>query len=400
MRVHQSAWVLAHHAGRQLAAYVMAGLCAAVVAFADPAAQPQHPPLDLLQRELQHDMPTMWRVTDLRIQDAFERKEGGHARWKARFRATIETSEPTWVPTDLGVGAITVVRPAYPAGVARQLSGRVEAAPGDAGWALHFDLDNRPTMTAGFPLRYFTGRVVEEGSEEHARLVERLHTAQMQAAADRHQAALAALRITHDAELDALRASLESTDRLAATRADIEQRIDTLREAIRLMQQSLDRLATSAAAQGLEFSQWAARGFDSSVRTRRDSSATELVGAPDAGECETRRRIERAWFMGAHEEGEQQVSVSFLEAVIPTEVVVYEMASTGFITGMILGAADGTQQARLAVADRPQGCAAQASFAVAGVTFPVQHVTLMIDGDREGNKAIDAVMLRGVKPGE
>ena len=368
-------------------------LMATAAAAADPAA----PPIELLRKELQYQLPVMWRVTDLTVQDAFEREAGKQGVWKARFRAGIETSEPTYVPTDLGVGAITVIRPAYPAGVKRKVNGRVTAELAAGGWNLRFTLDNRPTMTAGLPRDYFTGRIVEEGSDEHLALIEREHQARVQRAMDQHRAALAALRLKHDAELRAVEASLAEADRLDAARAEVAKRVEAVRTAIHGLVATADSLATEAVSNGPALSQWAERGFDGSVKARRGSTAAELVGAPDAGKCDPKRRTEQAWFVGGHETGEQSVTVSFLEPVIPTAVVIYETASTGFVKALTLQGENPKQVAHEAVVDMHKGCSGDALFPIAGVTFPVRQVTIVVDGDRPGNKAIDAVQLRGLK---
>ena len=351
----------------------------------------------ILQHELQQSLPTMWKVKAIDIQDAFVRPDIAPSLWKARFRAQIETSEPTYVPTDRNVGAITVVQAAYPAGVVRQLSGRFDASHLNDGWDVRFDLDNRPTMTAGLPLRYFTGRVVVEGSDEHIGLVEREHGAAIAAAIEQHQAAMASMRTVHEAELEALRAALKAADDLTTAREEIEQRLGALKLATASFDHGIDTLATSSAAQGLMISQWAERGFDSTLTSRRGSSAAELVGAPDVGQCDPKRRTQLAWFVGAHETGEQSVTVSFLQPVIPTELVVYETASTGFVKRLVFDGDDGAQKAVEKVVDLVKGCASEAVFPVVGITFPVRSVTLMVDADLAGNKAIDAVMLKGVK---
>ena len=371
----------------------LAVLMAAAAAMADPAA----PPVELLRKELQYQLPVMWRATDFSVQDAFEREAGKQEVWKARFRAGIETSEPTYVPTDLGVGAITVIRPAYPAGVKRKVNGRVTAERTATGWKLRFNLDNRPTMTAGLPRDYFTGRVVEEGSDEHLALIEKEHRARVQRAMDQHRAALTALRLEHDAELRAVEAGLAEADRLEAARADVAKRVEAVRTAIHGLATTADKLATEALSSGIALSQWAERGFDGSVKARRGSTEEELVGAPDAGKCDPKRRTEQAWFVGGHETGEQSVTVSFLEPVIPTAVVVYETAGTGFVKALTLRGDKPAQVAHEAVIDVQQGCSGDALFPIAGVTFPVRQVTIVVDGDRPGNKAIDAVQLRGVK---
>lgn len=46
------------------------------------------------------------------------------------------------------------------------------------------------------------------------------------------------------------------------------------------------------------------------------------------------------------------------------------------------------------------GCAAEAVFPIVGITTPINRITVTIDASREGNKAIDAIRLTGVKPGE
>ena len=362
-------------------------------------AEATAPPPDLVRKELQYQLLVMWRVTDFTLIDAFEREVGTRKLWKARFSAGIETTQATYVPTDLGVGAITVIRPAYPAGVARKVNGRVtaEAAAVDR-WKFKFNLDNRPTMTAGLPRDYFIGRVVEAGSEEHFGMIEREHQDRIQRAVDQHNAALKALRLQHDAELRAVDASLAAADRLESRKAEAAKRVAALRTAIRSLASASDSLATEAASNGIRVSQWAQTGGASTVRTRRGSSAEELVGAPDAGECDPKRRTHNTWFLGSHVTGEQSVTVSFLEPVIPTAVVVYETDNTGFVTALSLRGDSPEQVAHEAVIDvQREGCSAQAQFPIAGVTFPVREVTITVDGDRPGNKGIDAVQLRGVK---
>lgn len=369
-----------------------------LASFGQPANEPSS---EQLQRELQFHILTMWKVTGFTVQDAFREETDNGEFWKARFHADIETTEPTYVPTDLEVGAVTIVRPAYPAGVKRQLSGRVTAEPLPSGnWTLQFLLDNRPTLTAGLPLRYFVGRVVIAGSKEHAGLVESIQEERVKLAVQKHEAALKTLRMQHDAELRRVRGELEQADDLEQLRSELEQRVDTLRHSLALLQDSADSLATAAASQGLTMSQWAEKGFDSTVAGRRDSTAAELVGAPDVENCDPKRRAANAWFVGAHEKGEQKVTVSFLEPVIPTEVVIFETAGTGFVTSLEFADSRRQQTFSEEVIDVSTGCAAEAVFPIVGITTPVNQITVTIDASREGNKAIDAIRLTGMKPSE
>jgi hypothetical protein len=52
------------------------------------------------------------------------------------------------------------------------------------------------------------------------------------------------------------------------------------------------------------------------------------------------------------------------------------------------------------VIDVSTGCAAEAVFPIVGITTPVNQITVTIDASREGNKAIDAIRLTGMKPSE
>jgi hypothetical protein len=352
----------------------------------------------LLKSELQYELPVMWRLTDLAVEDSFFTEGDGRGLWKARFRATIETIEATYVPTDLDVGAVTVVRPAYPAGVTRQVHGRLAASPtAIGGWEFDFTFDNRPTLTAGLPKDYFTGRVVEAGSDRHLELVEQQHDSLLRKAVDDHQAALRTARIQHDERLRALEASLAEADRLAARKDELDTRVSTLREAVQTLGSAVDRLATEVASEGIELSQWAASAGDSTIRSRRGSTAAELVGAPDVEECHPKARTHNAWFVGAHETGEPSVRVDFLEPVIPTAVAVYEQASSGFVKTLQLHGEQPGQSGVRTVVDIDNGCAQEAVFPITGITFPVRAVTITVDAGKPGNKAIDAVQLRGVK---
>ena len=384
------------HRWRQLFATVLA--LSSLAISSTGVAEPAPPSLDLLRQELQHDLPVMWRVADFAVEDAFSREADGGSVWKARFRAAIETTEATYVPTEPGVGAITVVRPAYHAGVKRKIHGRLTAGWAESGeWEFRFTFDNRPTMTAGLPLDYFVGRIVLEGSDEHLELVENTQQLELRRAVDRHRAALATARVQHDEQLRAIEASLAEADRLEAARADLAERVATLREAVDGLGSAVDRLATEVASEGIQLSQWVASAADSTIRSRRGSSAAELVGAPDVEECNRKSRTQKAWFVGAHEKGEQSVTVHFLEPVVPTAVVVYEQSSTGFVKMLQLHGELPGQSTVETVIDVQEGCSGDAHFPVAGITFPVRAVTITVDGDRPGNKAIDAVQLLGVK---
>lgn len=145
-------------------------------------------------------------------------------------------------------------------------------------WTLQFSLDNRPTLTAGLPMRYFVGRVVLAGSEEHAGLVQSIQEEQIQQAVEKHEAAMKTLRIQHDAELRQFRDELAQADDLENAQSELEQRVDALRHCLALLQESTESLATAAASQGLAVSQWAEKGFDSTIAERRDSSAAEIAG--------------------------------------------------------------------------------------------------------------------------
>ena len=229
--------------------------------FGQPAEAPS---VEQLQRELQFQILSMWKVTGLTVKDAFQEATQDGLFWKARFNADIETTEATYVPTDLDVGAVTVVRPAYPAGVRRQLAGRLVAEHLDSGsWKLIYSLDNRPTLTAGLPLRYFVGRIVVEGSEEHATIVDTLQKEQVKLAVQKHDAALKTLRMQHDSELRRVKEGLEQASALAQTRSELEARLDALHQSLALLQKSADNLATKVASTGLVMSQWAERGYGS-----------------------------------------------------------------------------------------------------------------------------------------
>jgi hypothetical protein len=252
-------------------------------------------------------------------------------------------------------------------------------------------------MTAGLPKDYFVGRVIEFGSDAHVGLIEREQEAMLQEVVDRHQAALTTARVLHNEQLRALEASLAEADRLASVEAALESRVSSLREVVEALGTAVDRLATEVASEGIGLSQWAARAGDSTIRNRRGSTATELVGAPDVEDCDPKSRTRKAWFVGAHEEGEQSVTVQFLEPVVPTAVIVYEAASTGFVKTIQLHGERPGQSAIRTVVDVDNGCAQEALFPIAGITFPVRAVTITVDADRPGNKAIDAVQLRGIK---
>lgn len=375
---------------------MVAGGC--FIPLAQAEVPEDRPSDELIRQELQFALPTMWTVKAVHIQDSFKAEADSGPLWKGRFRAKITTSEPTYVPAEYDLGVVTVVRPAYDVGVERSLAGRLEASRTEKGnWELAFTFDNRPTLTAGVPLRYFTGRIVVEGSEEFDAVASEIFESETEVVLKKHSAALANLRRQHDAEMQSLQAELQSLEDLEALKAPIEKRISELQAVVGRFQNSVGKAATTMAGGGIVISQWATEALGQSNKETKRFSATEVIGAPDAEGCREQGAAENTWLVLNEAKGEQSITVGFLEKVIPTEVHVHETRTTGFVKAMVLENSDSGDSYRLDVVDVLEECPGVAIFPVVGVTFPVDRITVVIDADQQGMQAVDAIQLKGIK---
>jgi len=95
------------------------------------AEQVTTPAEQQVHQELQWTIPAFWSIENLEITDAFSPDESNQT-WKARFKADIKTTEPTFYPEKRTLGSTTVLRPIYNPGEVRQLRGRIMAEGGPA----------------------------------------------------------------------------------------------------------------------------------------------------------------------------------------------------------------------------------------------------------------------------
>jgi len=387
------------------------------------SAQETTPSLDTLKKEFSHQLPSMWTLKELTVAEAFTVEGSDPTIWKAKLSALIETTDDTYLPTEYSLGTITVVRPVHNAGIQRKLFARAAARQNsDTGWEVAFQFDNDVTLSAGLPLDYFFGEVVVENSEGFKTLGEEKLTSHIDVVLAEHAARLAVLRKTHTAEVQALKDELNTLDDVEILENSIKQRIETLQKTVKKLHKRLEKTTTQLHTDGIVIDQWVSKVRDpfadleddkESRIKRRDwerSRPKEMLGEPDNFRpCEKPSPIDNAWSPNHASSLKwiEKVHVKFAEAVIPTELTIYESGNNGFVRQLTFHGEDPVNSKTINVQDVLDECPGPSVFPIVGVDFTSRSVTIKIDPEHPNDhrrifkEAIDAVKLTGViKPQE
>lgn len=141
--------------------------------------------------------------------------------------------------------------------------------------------------------------------------------------------------------------------------------------------------------------QWASDATGSSQYGEDSWSFMQATGEPNTPDCGD---FTTAW-ASATSIGEDFLQLSYDEAVIPTEINIYQSYTPGSIIFVIVGnSATGEELELRGSADEPGNttCPGVFSLAVSGVDFPVDTVTIYVDQTIGGSwNEIDAVELVG-----
>lgn len=384
----------------------------------------EEPTLKTIKQEFNFQLPSMWELEELTLSDVIYTQDANPSIWKAKLMATIVTKEDTYLPTEYGLGTITVLRPIHKAGVKRKLFARTAARrDSKKGWEVDFIFDNDVTLSAGLPMNYFFGQVVIEGSDEYKKLGDKRLTSHIDATIKEHVAALAKLKKTHAAEVEGLKKELEVLEDVEALEGAITERIDQLQQTVKKLHHRLEETTTQLHTQGIVINQWAATALNpcqelpDDKESRRMKESWEktrpefLLGAPDnKSKCSSSRRINNAWsfsrlggLVGKHfEEEHSSLRVEFAEAVIPTELTIYEVGNYRFVRRLIFHGLDEKSEKIINVQDAAKSCPGASVFQIVGVDFPSRSVTIEIDtghenkGERFDEEGIDAIKITGV----
>lgn len=144
------------------------------------------------------ELPGYWQASAFHVE---AQEVQGHARdrFRARFRATIELTAPTFVE-DHRIGDTLFIRQAGARGLFRQVYGSAAGQLAAGDWATSFRMENDPTQGLGKPRDFFSApRVIVVGSHEDQEFQARQRQAREQAAREIEAAQRAAQQSLEDA---------------------------------------------------------------------------------------------------------------------------------------------------------------------------------------------------------
>lgn len=149
---------------RRLSAFVIA----AALGLAACGRTPPVPSDDQLAEQLATDLPAYWRTSSFAVSGAQQTEDGGEPVYRARFRADVELTAPTYREQER-IGETVLVRRVGRPGEKRTLEGRVTSQLSGDEWTSKLALDVDPTGELGAPIESFKGKVVIAGSEDERR---------------------------------------------------------------------------------------------------------------------------------------------------------------------------------------------------------------------------------------
>lgn len=144
--------------------------------------------------------------------------------------------------------------------------------------------------------------------------------------------------------------------------------------------------------------QWAVSANGSSQYGTSSWSFEQATGAPDTSDCGDRTT---AW-ASSSSTGSDTLTLEFAEAVVPSQINIYQTYNPGSITKVEVGNSDSGRVMTLPNSTDTPGntpCPGVFTIAVEDITTPINQVTIYLDQTIGGNwNEIDAVELIGALP--
>jgi len=351
-------------------------------------------------QELVWSLPGFWQLESIELLEGFF-ADKNQTTWKARFKAKISTIEQTYFPEKLSIGGATVLRAVYAPGIERVLNGRLTySLENDDRHHIAFELDNRVTKSAGLPLNYFVGNVVVSGTENFRNFSKQIHESEIERVLDEHASVIHKMAVQHKAEVETLRQQLSILNDVEAVRDEIEKRIEDLKHMVDMYNQILSEQITRLGAVGPVIRQWASAADKVSAEGKIDrNDKLQALGPPNVVKAEACKASgpDKAWRAGR--EGNQYIELRFNEAVIPTELAIYQAGSPGFVKQVVFSGEEHLQRVAIDTVDTNETCPGISTIPITGVPFASDKVKIVVDADHgKGYESIDAVMLTGVLP--
>lgn len=178
------------------------------------------PPAKALAHRIADTVPSFWRVGEVVVTASVNTGDAVEPNIKQRFEATVIPTAALFVKDQGSMDAFKPYVPILPtvdAESERTLYGIAESTYSLGQWQTTIELENR-VAGLGVPRDLFPGPTVVRGSEEEARILERMRPDVAQQVKRQLQAQLAKLKAEHDAQVQALNA--RQAEKIAALKAD------------------------------------------------------------------------------------------------------------------------------------------------------------------------------------